>query len=106
MQVQIKHDAHVQGDKNAWITSTVEEALQRYGEQVTTVEVHLADENGPKYADGTIRCTLEARPAGFKPIAVTSHGDDVALAVEDALEKIVRMLDGQLGRVRDPRSNV
>lgn len=105
MQIQIRHDEHVQGDKNTWITSTIQDALERYGEQITTVEVHLADENGPKYADGTIRATIEVRPAGFSPIATTSHGNDVGGAVEAALDQIVRQLDTKLDRARDPRAN-
>jgi ribosome-associated translation inhibitor RaiA len=101
MQIQIRHDEHVQGDKNGWVTSTVEDALARYREQITTVEVHLADENGPKHTDGDIRATVEVRPAGFNPIAATSHGNDVGTALEAALEKVTRMLDNTLGRVRD-----
>ena len=106
MQIQIRHDENVKGDKNGWITATVEDALSRYGEQITTVEVHLADEDGPKNSDGAIRASVEARVAGFDPIAATSHGDDVGTALEAALAKIVRMLDGKLGRVRDHHSNL
>jgi len=105
MQIQIRHDEHVQGDKNGWIETTVQGALERYGEQITTVEVHLADENGPKNSDGDVRATVEARVGGFPPIAATSHGDDVGTALEAALDKIVRMLDDKLGRVRDHHAN-
>lgn len=101
MQVQIRHDENVRGDKNGWIAKTVSGALDRYGEQITTVEVHLADEDGPKNSDGAIRCSLEVRLAGFQPIAVTAHGDDVGMAVAVALDKIERLLDRQLDRVRD-----
>ena len=106
MQVQIRHDENLPGDRNDWITTQVEGALERYGEQITTVEVHFADENGPKNADGDIRCTLEVRPSGFKPIAVTAHGSDMPGALDAALEKIERMLDSQLGRVRDHHANL
>jgi ribosome-associated translation inhibitor RaiA len=106
MQIQIRHDENVQGDKNGWITSTVQDVLGRYGEQITTVEVHLADENGPKNSDGDIRATVEARAAGFGPVAATSHGNDIGTALEAALDKIVRMLDSALGRVRDHHANL
>jgi ribosome-associated translation inhibitor RaiA len=105
MQVQIRHDENVRGDKNGWIAGAVEAALERYGEQITTVEVHLADEDGPKNAEGAIRCTVEARPSGFKPVAATGHGSDVGTAVEAALDKIARVLDHQLDRVRDHHAN-
>jgi len=106
MQIQIRHDENVRGDKNGWIAQTVEDVLSRYGEQITTVEVHLADEDGPKNSDGAIRATVEARPAGFGPIAATAHGDDVGTALEAALAKVARMLDGTLGRVRDHHANL
>jgi ribosome-associated translation inhibitor RaiA len=93
MQVQIRHDANVRGDKNGWIEDTVRGALERHGEQITTVEVHLADEDGPKTSDGAIRCSLEVRIAGLSPLAVTAHGDHVGGAVEAALEKIERQLE-------------
>ncbi len=105
MQIQIRHDAYVQGDKNDWIAQTVEGTLERYRDQITTVEVHLADEDGPKHSDGAIRATVEVRPAGFKPSAATSHGDDIAAALDSALDKVLRILDSQLGRVRDHHAN-
>lgn len=106
MQIQIRHDENVRGDKNDWIAGTVTGALERYGEQITTVEVHLADEDGPKNSDGAIRATVEVRPAGFNPLAATHHGDDVAVALDGALEKVLRMLDDKLGRVRDHHANL
>ena len=106
MQVQVRHDDNLPGDRNDWIANTVEGALERYADQITTVEVHFADEDGPKNADGTIRCTIEVRPAGFNPLAVTSHSSDMPGALDGALEKIERMLDSQLGRVRDHHANL
>ena len=105
MQVQIRHDENLPGDRNDWIARTVEGALERYSE-ITTVEVHFADEDGPKNADGAIRCTIEVRPAGFKPLAATSHGSDMPGALDGAIEKVERMLESELGRVRDHHANL
>jgi ribosomal subunit interface protein len=106
MQVQIRHDENVKGDKNDWVTETVQSVLERYASQITTVEVHLADEDGAKHSEGAIRCSLEVRQAGFKPIAATAHGNDVGEAVDGALSKIERHLEHQMGRVRDVHSNL
>ena len=105
MQVQIRHDANLPGDKNDWITRTVEGSLARY-EEITTVEVHLADEDGPKKSDGAIRCTIEVRPAGFNPMAATAHASDIATSLDLALEKIERLLETTLGRARDHHANL
>lgn len=101
MQVQIRHDAYVQGDKNEWIVGAVESGLERYRGQITTVECHLADEDGPKNSDGALRCTLEVRIAGRKPIAATAHGSDIPSALDSALDKVNHQLEHQLGRARD-----
>ncbi len=106
MQVQIRHDENVKGDKNDWVTETVQSVLERYASQITTVEVHLADEDGSaKHSEGAIRCSLEVRQAGFKPIAATAHGNDVGEAVDGALTKIEHHLEHQMGRVRDVHAN-
>ncbi|MBA3818480.1 MAG: HPF/RaiA family ribosome-associated protein [Deltaproteobacteria bacterium] len=101
MDIQIRHDENIPGDRNDRIAAIVEDVLSRHSQQITTVEVHLADENGPKNADGDIRCSIEVRLAGRKPTAVTHHASDVMTAVDQCAEKLVRSLDHQLGRVRD-----
>ncbi len=105
MQIQIRHDENVKGDKSGWIAETVETGLSRYASQITTVEVHLADEDGPKNSDNAIRCSLEVRQAGFKPIAATAHANNVGDALDNALTKIERHLEHQMGRVRDVHAN-
>jgi ribosome-associated translation inhibitor RaiA len=101
MQVQIRHDENIPGDRNPRISAIVEDVLSRYRDDITTVEVHLADEDGPKNAEGAIRCSIEVRFPGRKPTAVTHHASDVMTAVDQAAEKMARALDHQLGRIRD-----
>jgi ribosome-associated translation inhibitor RaiA len=106
MQVQIRHDANLPGDRNEQIRAIVEDVLERYSDQITTVEVHLADEDGPKSADAAIRCSLEVRVEGRKPTAVTHHASDILTAVNQTAEKMLHMLDGELGRLREHRSGL
>lgn len=103
MDIQIRHDSNLPGDINDRLVPIVQDVLARYVDQITTVELHLADENGPKHAENDIRCTLEARVQNRKPTAVTAHADDVYAAVTAAAEKMLRKLDAELGRVRDVR---
>jgi ribosome-associated translation inhibitor RaiA len=105
MEIHIRHDHNLPGDINDRLVPIVQDVLSRYADQITTVEVHLADENGPKTAADDIRCTLEARLQNRKPTAVTSHADDVYAAVTTAAEKMLRKLDHDLGRARDVRSD-
>ena len=103
MQVLVRHDDTIQGSERLteMTVATIEGIFGRYVENITTVEVHYADENGPKVGGGDIRCTIEVRFEGRKPVAVTHHADDLPVALETAAEKMVRMLDHQLGRIRD-----
>lgn len=101
MNIQIRHDDNIPGDINVRLLPIIQDALARYSNQITTVEVHLADENGPKKADGDIRCTIEVRLENRKPTAVTANASDVWSAVDAAAEKMVHKLDSDLGRLRD-----
>ena len=101
MNIQIRHDDNIPGDINQRLVPIIEEAFERYSDQITTVEVHLADENGPKKSDGDIRCSIEVRVENRKPTAVTANANDVWTAVDAAAEKMVKKLDSEIGRLRD-----
>lgn len=103
MDIQIRHDSNIPGDINDRLVPIIEDVLSRYSAQITTVEVHLADENGPKHAEGDIRCTIEVRVEHRKPTAVTAHANDVFTAVNAAAEKMLHKLDTDLGKLRDHR---
>lgn len=102
MEIQIRHDDTIPGNENLAdrVRATVEDALERFDDMLTVVEVHLADENGPKRGGNELRCSIEARAKGRKPIGVTHKDTTLELAVETAAAKMARMLDSQLGRLR------
>ncbi len=80
------------------IKEVIASALERFSDNITRVEVHLADENGPKSGHDDIRCTLEARIAGRQPIAATHHADTIPLAVHGAADSLVSLIENTLGR--------
>lgn len=108
MQIQMNTDANIEGHEAlaTQVTSTVERALSRFSSHITRVEVHLSDENSDK-KDGNddMRCVLEARLEGRKPIAVTHHAATVDQAVEGAADKLHRLIESTLGRLHDQRSH-
>jgi hypothetical protein len=103
MQIQIRHDDTIRGHETltAITEATIQDALGRFAEHITTVEVHYADENGAKSGGDDIRCSIEVRFEGRKPTAATHHASDLVVALEAAADKVARMLDHQLGRIRD-----
>ncbi|MBK1613479.1 ribosomal subunit Interface protein [Rubrivivax gelatinosus] len=103
MQVQVNTDNHIQNDEAlaAWIEREIVAKLDRFGDAVTRIEVHLADTNAGRSSDSDKRCTLEARPAGRPPVAASHDAGRVADAFSGALDKLVRVLDSTLGKARD-----
>ncbi|CAN5732286.1 HPF/RaiA family ribosome-associated protein [soil metagenome] len=99
MKILVRHDGTIHGSEQltAMAEATIEDALRRFSDHITTVECHFADENHA----GEIRCSLEVRFEGKKPIGCTQHGTDLPVALEAAAETMARMLDHQLGRIRD-----
>ena len=81
------------------IETVVQSAIGRFGEQITRVEVHLSDENGPR--GGGSRCVLEARVTGYQPIAVHDNSDNLHQAISGAADKLKRSIDSALGRLHD-----
>ncbi|BAL94672.1 HPF/RaiA family ribosome-associated protein [Rubrivivax gelatinosus] len=103
MQVQVNTDNHVQNDDTlaAWAEREIKAKLERFGDAVTRVEVHLADVNASRAGDADKRCTLEARLAGRQPVAASHDAQRVADAFTGALDKLLRVVDSTLGKARD-----
>lgn len=101
MKVQLNTDKNIKADERLreHVQGVIEGSLDRFGEQVTRVEVHLADVNAHKRSQRDKRCTMEARLRGRRPTAVTHHADTVRDAIDGAADKLVRALENELGRL-------
>lgn len=107
MQIQINTDHNIQGHESpaASVQATIENALRRFSDHITRVEVHLGDENGDKHGRADKRCMMEARLEGHQPVAVTHHAATMGQAIDGAAEKMVRRLEHTLGRLHSHRGN-
>lgn len=105
MDIQFNTNNTVEGKQalEAYMTETISEALARFSDKITRIEVHVSDENGDKKAPNDKRCVLEARLRGLDPIAVTGTGDTVKIAVSSAISKIKAALDTTIGRLANKR---
>ena len=103
MQVQTNTDRHVEGSQalSAQVEAVVGDALRRFAEQITRVEVHLSDENSARRGGEDQRCMMEARVEGRSPTAVTHQAATMTEAIEGAAAKLARALESALGRLRD-----
>lgn len=103
MKIIVNTDRNISGHEEMTdkVRGQVESALSRIGESITRVEVHLSDENGNKKGLNDIRCMLEVRLEGHPPLAVTNQTDSLEQAVDGASEKMLRLVESTLGRMRD-----
>ena len=105
MQINIQTDSTIANNAglNEHVQSVLEAALSRFRDNITRIEVHLSDSNGPKSGADDIRCVMEARVAGYQPIAVTEQNASVHQSVSGATDKLKRAIDSALGRLQDSK---
>jgi ribosome-associated translation inhibitor RaiA len=103
MQVLVNSDHHIKGSEpvTARVESIVADAVERFADRITRVEVHLSDVNGDKHGDRDKRCMMEARVGGLAPIVVTHEAPTLREAIDGAAEKLERALERALGRLED-----
>ena len=103
MQIQVNTDSNIDG--SAQLVSNIEaeliNSLGRFGNQITRVEVHLRDLNGPKSVGDDKSCLLEARLAGRQPVVVSHEAASLRQAIDGATGKLELALDKLLGRLND-----
>jgi ribosome-associated translation inhibitor RaiA len=103
MQIQVNTDNNI--DASARLISGIEaeliDSLGRFGNQITRVEVHLRDLNGPKSVGDDKSCLLEARLAGRQPMVVSHEAPSLQQAIDGATDKLKLALDKLLGRLSD-----
>lgn len=105
MQVHVNSDNHLRlsSESSDRFASSIAEALERFSDRITRVEVHLADENSRAKGGHDMRCTLEARAAGMQPLAVTAQATTLEQAVDGAVDKLVKTLGRAVDRRDAPK---
>ena len=101
MIVQVSADRNVDGrDELARrVEAEVTSRLWRYSSQLTRVEVRLGDESAGRSGSADKRCTVEARPSGRRPVAVSHHAATVEEAYQGAVGKLRNVLESSFGRL-------
>ena len=107
MQIQINTDRNIGAHQAlaAEVNGVVESALSRFSDHITRVEVHLSDESSHKSRLNDKRCMMEARLEGRQPIAVIHQAATLDQAVDGAADKLARLIENTLGRMRDQESH-
>ena len=106
MQIQVNTDRNIDGSAELirQVVATLEDALSRFSNRITRIEVHLSDENGSqKPGDSDKRCVLEARLTGMQPVKVSADGSSREQALGDAAKNLVKLLGRTLDRLGNPK---
>jgi ribosome-associated translation inhibitor RaiA len=100
MQIQINSDHHTLATPElaGRIQTLVRDALERYSDRITRVEVHLNDLNSVKGGNDK-RCLMEARLAGLGPVDVNHEAPSMELAIDGAMDKLERAIEHKLGKI-------
>lgn len=97
------HPTHGSPEIADHLTVVVKDAVAQFGELVTWVVAHIANENSsPKTTSDEIQCTLEARLVGFEPVVVKDRAATVHQAIHGAAGKPKRAVGTALAK-HDPR---
>lgn len=94
MQIQVKTDNHIEGsdDLIGRVEDVVTASMDRFGDLITRVEVHLNDVNAQKHGVDK-RCMMEARVSGRESVAVTHLAESLDDAIHGAADKLEKTLD-------------
>jgi ribosome-associated translation inhibitor RaiA len=108
MLIQVNTDNHIQGSERltTYVQGVIQDTLSRFAERITRVEVHLHDTNGAKGGDDDKRCAIEVRLGGLEPLNVTHNAGDIDQAIDGATDKLVTLLDRQLGKLSQTKGRV
>lgn len=106
MQVLLHTDNHIEGNSRltSHVENLVQNALDRFGERITRVEVTLTDRNSSQKSGAhDKRCVMEARLAGLQPISVTSAEESIDLALDTAIAKLEKTVAKTFDKLDDPK---
>ena len=101
MQVQVNTSNGIENKDSLerWADQFLNEALARFRQDITRVEVQLRDANSSAGGAQDKRCMLEARITGHEPVAATHFAPSQDEAFRGATQKLINLLDHTLGRL-------
>lgn len=102
MQIQINAgDVPTSDGIQQRVERELEQALGKWEDRITRVEVHLHDDDGPKHDKTDKRCVMEVRLAGRQPMVVEHSSDDLYQSIQTAAGKLRKVVSRTIERERD-----
>lgn len=101
IQVRSNHTVQTSASLEQWVRKELTRALERFQDELSSLEVHLADINSGRVSEDHKRCAIEARLNGRDPVAVHHQAERLDDALHGAVDKLKRSLERELGKQHD-----
>ncbi len=100
MLIEVRTDGNINGSEqsSAEVKAVVHAALDRFGDRIRRVDVHLSDATGHKRGHGDKCCMIEARRDGREPIVVTHQESTMEQAIHGAVQNLKKSVESALGK--------
>ncbi|WP_445116872.1 HPF/RaiA family ribosome-associated protein [Acinetobacter sp. WZC-1] len=107
MNIEIRTAKNIHNSERliTYVREELIQEFQRYSERITHFLVHISDENGDKGGDNDIRCMVEVKAAGIKPVVVTHKAKNIDLSLHGAIDRVKRSLEHVLEKKEHPRGH-
>jgi hypothetical protein len=100
MLIEVRTDSNIQGSEqfSDHVKSVVQAALERFGDRIRRIDVHLSDSVGDKAGHDDKCCKIEARRDGREPIVVTHQEATMDQAIRAAVHSLKKSVENAFGK--------
>jgi hypothetical protein len=100
MLIEVRTDSNIHGSAqfSDHVKAIVHAALDRFGDRIRRVDVHLSDAVGNKTGHDDKCCMIEARRDGREPIVVTHQETTMDQAIHGAIHSLKQSVESACGK--------
>lgn len=100
MLIEVRTDSNIQGGEqfSHQVKTVVQAALDRFGDRIRRIDVHLSDSVGDKAGHDDKCCKIEARRDGREPIVVMQHEPTMNQAIRAAVHSLKKSMVSAFGK--------
>ena len=100
MLIEVRTDGNIQGSEqfSDRVKTVLQTALDRFGDRIRRVDVHLSDAISNKIGHDDKCCMIEARRDGREPIVVTHQETTMDQAIHGAVDSLKKSVESAFGK--------
>lgn len=100
MLIEVITDGNIQGGEpfSDHVKALVHTALDRFGDRIRRIDVHLSDAVGNKTGHDDKCCMIEARSDDREPIVVTRQETTIDRAIHGAVASLKQSIESAFGK--------